>query len=642
MFEFIRRHTRLLQAVLVLLIFPSFVFFGIQGYSGFGDVSQRAVATVDGRKITQADWDLAHRNQIERVRRESPGIDASLFDGPEMRRQTLEALVRERVMLAAANDGHLVTSDERLLRIFSSDPQFAFLRNPDGSLNKELLAAQGMSSEQFAARLRQDLSLRQVTAGLSGSAIAPPAVTTAALDALLQRREVQVQRFEPKDYAPKIEASDAEIEAYYKEPANARRFEAPEQATIEYLVLDLDAIAKGVNVSEDELRKYYEQNEKRYVAPEERRASHILIEAAKDAPAPARAKAKEEAEALLEQVKKSPGSFAELAKKHSDDAGSAERGGDLDWFGRGAMTPPFEAAAFALKPGETSGLVETDFGYHIIRVTGARGGEKKGFEEVRAQIAADAKKREAERRYSEAAEQFSNLVYEQADSLKPAADKLGLGVQTATVLRQQAPGASGPLADRKFVDAIFSRDSLRTKRNTEAIQVAPNVLVSGRIVKHEPAHARPLAEVMKEVRGAVVQAKAAETAKKAGEALLAVGRGAPDTALSGKPQIVSRGDPQDVSFPVLEAVLKADANKLPAWIGVDLGPQGYAVARVLKVLPREAGAAEAARAQTQYAQVWSAAESAAYYRALKDRFGVEINPQPAPSEAIEPAPAASR
>ena len=624
MFDFFRKHTRVLQFVLVLLIFPSFVFFGIQGYSRFTGGGNQAVAHVAGRGITQAEWDAAHQNQVERIRRQMPGADVKLFDTPEMKNQSLDALVRERVMLAAADKLHLVTTDDRLQRLFTSDPQFASLRNADGSVNKDALAGLGMSSEVFAQRLRQDLSLRQVVLGLTGTGFAPVSATSAALDAMFQQREVQVQRFDAKDQVAKVAPTDADIEAFYKDPKNAAQFDAPELASIEYVVLDIDALKKGITVSDDELRKYYAENESRYIAPEERRASHILIKADKSAPADERAKAKAKAQALLAELKKPGTVFADLARKNSDDPGSAEKGGDLDFFSRGAMVKPFEDAAFALKPGATSELVESDFGYHIIRLTSVRGGDKRSFDAVRAEIDDEVKKQLAQKRFSELAVEFTNMVYEQSDSLKPVVDKFKLELRSAKDLkRAPAPDANGPLANPKFLAALFGNDAIKNKRNTEAVETGASQMVSGRIVQYTPAHQVPLAEVKAKVRDKVQQTQAAALARKLGEERLAALKAAPTTALSEPAQVVSRAQARDLPRPVVEAVLKAPAATLPAFVGVDLGSQGYAVAKLTKVLGRDPVAADATRAQSQYAQTFGDAESQAYYQALKTRFKVD-------------------
>ena len=625
MFDFFRKHTRVLQFVLVLLIFPSFVFFGIQGYGKYTEGGNATVASVNGKEITQLEWDAAHRDQVERIRRQNPGADAKLLDSPEIKRMALDVVVRERVMLAAADKLNLVTTDERLSRLFTSDPQFAFLRNPDGSVNKDVLAAQGMSSELFAQRLRQDLSVRQVVQGIGGSGCAPAGATSAALDAMLQQREVQVQRFDAKDYVAKVNPGDADIEKYYKDAANAAQFQAPEQAGIEYIVLDLDAMKKGISVPEDDLRKYYDENAKRFTAPEERRAAHILVKADKSAPAAEREKAKAKATALLAQLTKTPGTFADTARKNSDDPGSASQGGDLDFFARGAMVKPFEDSAFSLKPGEMSGVVESDFGYHIIQLTAVRGGEKKSFEAVRPELEDEVRKQLAQKKFSEVAVEFTNMVYEQSDSLKPALDKFKLELKTATgITRAPAAGATGPLASPKFLEALFGNDVIRNKRNTDAVETGPNQLVSGRITQYAAARLLPLADVAVKVRERVVAGQAAAAARKDGEARLAALKLAPQTALAGDAVLVSRAQPKDLPRPLLDAVLRAPSAALPAFIGVDLGDQGYAVAKLVKVLGRDPIASDMAQAQTQYLQAWAGAETQAYYAALKSRFKVDI------------------
>ena len=642
MFDFFRKHMRVMQFVLVLLIVPSFVFFGIQGYSRFTEGGNATVAEVAGHTITQAEWDAAHREQADRMRRQMPTVDAALLDSPEVKRRVLDEMVRDRVLYTAAERLHLATTDDRLQRLFATDPQFAFLRNPDGSVNRDVLAAQGMSSDVFARRLRQDLSKQQVLLGVAQTGFATPATAAAAFDPLLQQREAQVARFEPKDYAAAATVTDAAVQRHYDDPANAQRYAAPEQATVEYVVLDLDALARDVKVSDAELRKYYEENVARWTEAEERRASHILVKADKGAPAAERAKAKAKAEALLADVRRDPGSFAELARKNSDDPGSAARGGDLDFFGRGAMVKPFEDAAYGLRPGEVAPLVETDFGYHVIRLDAVRGGQRRSFESVRGELEQEVRRQLAQKRYAEAAVEFSNIVYEQPDSLKPVAEKLGLEIRTAQgVGRTPAPGASGPLASPKVLQALFAGDSLRSKRNTEAVETAPNQLVAGRIAAYQPAHRRPLAEVRDAVRAAVAAELAADAARKAGQARLEELRKSPQAEMAPPPVTVSRVQPQGLPRPVLDAVLGADPVKLPAVVGVDLGAGGYAVARVNKVLGRDPAAGDPQRLREQYAQAWGNAEAQAYYEALKARYGVEIKaPAPVAAEAGAGASAA--
>lgn len=626
MFEFIRTHTRLLLGFMLLLIIPSFIFFGVQGYAGFGDAANADVAKVAGQGITRAELDNAVRRYADRVRQEQPTADPAQLDSPQVRREVLDSLVRDRTLLAAADKMQLYPSPSRMVRLFDSDPQFVGLRGPDGRLSRELLAAQGMSPELFDQRLRQEFASRQVINGVVESVQPPPAVVNAALDPLLQRRELQIQRFEPAAYRDRVQATEADIEAYYK--ANTAQFQAPERATIEYVVLDLDTIAKGINVTEADERRFYTENASRYTAPEERRASHILIKAEPDAAPAERNAARAKAEALLAQVKATPAKFAELARQNSSDTGSAAAGGDLDFMRRGMTVKPFEEAMFSLKPGEISAVVESDFGFHIIQLTDVRGGQAKPFDTVRPEIAAELRRSQAQRRWAEAAEQFTNTVYEQSDSLQPVIDKLKLEAKTASVTRNPLPGVSGPLSSAKLHDEIFSNDVLRNKRNADAVETAANQLVSARVIEHSPARTLALTEVAELVRTAVLQRESTALALKQGQQRLAALSVNPAEALP-ETLIVSRAQPQGLQRRVLDAALGVDASKLPAATGVDLGPQGYALLRVLKVLPREPVPGGEEGLMRQYARTWAAAESAAYLDSLKQRFKAQVTASPA-------------
>jgi peptidyl-prolyl cis-trans isomerase D len=287
------------------------------------------------------------------------------------------------------------------------------------------------------------------------------------------------------------------------------------------------------------------------------------------------------------------------------------------------MVKPFDDAVFAMKTGEISNLIETDFGYHIITLTSVRGGEKKPFESVRPEIEAEVRKSLAQKKYVEAAEQFTNTVFEQSDSLQPVIDKLKLTKLTATVQRTPPPGASGPLASAKLLESVFGNDAVRNKRNTDAVEVGPNQLVSARVVQHTPARTLPMAEVKEGVRNRLIQQQSAALARKEGEARKEALAKAPTETLPVT-LTLSRTQAQGAPRGVIDAVMRADASKLPVVTGVDLGAQGYVVLRVTKVVPREIPPGGDAPLQSQYTQAWAAAESLAYQEALKKRFKAEI------------------
>ncbi|GAA4355076.1 SurA N-terminal domain-containing protein [Variovorax defluvii] len=633
MFDFIRKHNKILMGVLFLLIVPSFVVVGVlDRYSGTSDKGE-VVATVAGNSIRRPEWDQQHRNDIDRIRQQRPDVNPAMFDTDTERYATLERMVRERVLAAAAAEDHFVVTEQRQIEIFRNDPALtSFVTNKNGKpeFDRELFyRATGMTPQQHQDALVAQMTRQQVLKGIADTGFATPAQAAPTLNAFYDRREIQVARFAPSDFTGKVTVSDADLEAYYKQ--HVAQFQVPEQASIEYLVLDLEAAKKNITVSEADLRSYYDQNAERFGTKEERRASHILITAPASAPAADREKARAKAQQLLAEVRKSPGSFAELARKNSQDPGSAEKGGDLDFVTRGAMVKPFEDAMFALKKGEISDVVESEFGYHIIQLNDLKPAVVQPFEQVRAKIEDEVRSQQATQEFAKAAESFTDAVYQQPDSLKPAADKLKLTIRTADkVARTPAPGATGALASANFLNALFAPDSLERKHNTEAIEIGPNQLASGRVTRYTAARAQALDEVKDKVRAQLIAERAAVLAKAEGEAKLAAWQSDPARASFGPAVTVSRLEAQSQPTPVIEGALRADPAKLPQLVGVDLGTQGYAVVRVNKEVLRTPPTAETAQQEAQqYAMAMAAAETSAYYELMKKRFKAEIRvPKP--------------
>jgi peptidyl-prolyl cis-trans isomerase D len=626
MFDSIRKHMKIMQVLLFLLIVPSFVLFGIDGYSRFKDQGE-AVAVVDGQAIRQGEWDAAHKSEVERVRSSMPSLDPKLLDSPEAKYATLERLVRDKVMQAAASKLKFTASDQRLARDLQDNPSIAALRKPDGSLDieryRQLVGAQGMSPEMFEARVRSDISTRQVIEGIGATGIATPAVADVSLNAFFERREVQIARFNTADFAGKVTLTDAQVEQYYKD--NAALFQAPEQANIEYVVLDVEVMRKTIVPNPDEVKTYFDQNAARLGGQEERRASHILIAAPKTASAAERQQAKAKADELLALVQKAPESFADVAKKNSQDPGSATNGGDLDFFAQGAMVKPFSDAAFSMKKGDISPVVETEFGYHIIRLTDIKVPKQKTFEEARPEIEIELKKQQAQKKFAESADAFSNAVYEQSDSFKAVAERLKLEVKTANnVQRKAAVDAIGVLANPKFLTALFAPDTVDKKRNTEAVEIGSNQLASGRIVQYTPARTLPFEQVKDKAREKLLAVQGADLARKEGMAKLAAWQAAPGSASLAEAVTIARDQSQKLPASMIDAALRADSSKLPVFVGVNLNDQGYAVIKVNKLLERETKADSAKQDRQQYTQWWTNAESMAYYNGLKERFKAEI------------------
>lgn len=627
MFEFIRTHRRLLQFALLLFIFPSFAFFGLEGYTRFRE-GDNAVAKVAGQSITQQEFDTAQREQMERLRQIfGPQFDPKMLDTPQARQEILDGLIAQRVLSVEAVNNRLSISDQSLQQTILAIPG---LTGPDGKFDveryKSLLGAQGMTPAMYEARLRQDLARQQISSTIQSTAFAPKTVADRLSNLNDQEREVQELLFKTSDFISKVNVTDDMLKEYYEK--NSRQFEISEQVKAEYIVLNMDAVTTQISVSDADIKAYYEQNKQRFAEEEQRRTSHILIKVDQNASSSDKAAAKEKADKLLAQLRKNPADFAKLAKEHSQDPGSAERGGDLDFFGKGMMVKPFEDAVFKLQQGEISDVVQSDFGYHIILVTGIKPGTLKGLDEVKGQIVSEIKKQQAAKKFAEMADQFADLVYEQSDSLKTVAEKLNLKIETASSLTRtsnQAPSPNAPFNHPKFLGALFSDEAIKNKHNTEAVEVAPNTLIAGRVLEYKPATKRPFEEVKTGIRDRVIQIEAAKLAEKAGQEKLAAVKSNNDVAGFAQAKTVSRVKSDALPNPALLAVMKADISKLPAYVGVELPGQGYGVYRISKVTqPEKPDVARRQAEQQQIANALAQQEMSAYLDVLKKKAKVEI------------------
>lgn len=626
MFDFIRTHQRLMQFLLLLLIVPSFALLGVEGYTRMGDETN-VIAKVGGQKISKEELDTATRQQADRLRQlYGPSFDPRMLDTPDARLGILDNLIAQKALAVEAGRSNLSVSDAALQQSILQIPE---LQGAEGKFDVErykvLLAAQGMSPTAFEANLRRDLALQQINAAVQNSAFAPKALSTRLSEINEQQREVQELLFKSSDYTSKVKLTDDMLKSYYDKSGS--RFETPEQVKAEYVVLNAAAAAGQVNVSEADIKSYYDQNAKRYTTEEQRRASHILITAPKDAPAKDRAAAKAKADALLAQLRKNPADFTRLAKENSQDPGSAERGGDLDFFGKGMMVKQFEDTAYKLGKGQISDVVESEFGYHIIELTDVKPGGVRTLAQVKDDIGVEIRKQLAAKKYTELAETFSNTVYEQADSLKPVADKLGLKIETVASLGRNPSAAlkDAPYNNAKFLNALFADEAVRSKHNTEAVEVAPNTLVAGRVLEFKPRARRPFDEVKAQVRELVLQQESMAMAKQAGLAWLADVKAKPTASGFGSPRLVSRTASAGLDESAFMAVMKADVTKLPGVVGAELPGQGYGVYRINKLAPA-AKVDEARRTaeQQQIANALSQQETLAYIEVLKARAKVKM------------------
>ena len=642
MFETIRQ-SKIVMVFLLGLLVVAFVFVGVSGYSSFNDKSP-TVVELDGATITQAQWDQAHEAEIQKLRESMPQLDVKLLDTPEARYATLERLLQDELVAAAVRKQRIVAGDLAVQRALRDDPWLNARRDASGNLDvkqvREELAIRGMSDETYAAQLAYALAQAQVAQGLQTTGLATRAAAKATLDAYFERRQVQVALFDARQFTGAVTVSDADVQTFYED--NKTNFKAPETVDVAYLVLDQAEIAKSIEINEADIKAYYEQNKSRLSGPEERRASHILLNLDKGATGDAAKAIEEKAKNLLTQVKADPARFAQLAKENSQDPGSAQNGGDLGFFGPGAMVQAFNDAVFGMKKGEISDIIRTDFGLHIIQLTDVKSAAIKPYAEMRDTILADLRSSQAARKFAEVAESFSNVVYEQADSLEPAAKRLGLTIMNAKAVTRQGPSSEADVAiwgNPKLLEAVFAGDAINKKLNTAAIDIGGSRLVSARVTAHQAARTRDLAEVKDRVKALLTAQKAAERAAATGKEALAKWRdGGTDSVANvslGKSVTVSRDQAGTVPPNLIAEAMRVSAKQLPAWTTVDQGLQGFAVIKITAIEKRpETEASQAVREVQQFTQAWTGAELKAYLESLKARFNAKILvPKPATAPA---------
>lgn len=615
MFDAVRNNKKIVQVFLVLIALP-FAFFGVESFRDGG--AGVDVAKVGEIKISQQEFQQAVREQQDRLRGQLGELDPKVLDNPEFRQAILDDLIDQRLLFQEARKRHLFASDDAVrqaimaVEAFQDNGQFSQQRY------EALLSAQGMSPAGFEAQVRQDLALQQLAGTIGRSGIVSQRVTDKVLALQSEARHVQEFVLPVENYVAKVKLEDGAAKKFYDE--NTEQFRTPDQAKVEYVVLTPESLA--VEVSEAEIKAWYDGHKERYQQPEERRASHILIAAEKLG----KDKARQKAEEVLREVQAKPAAFAELARKHSDDPGSASQGGDLGFFGRGMMVKPFEDATFALRDGEVSGIVESDFGFHIIKLTGQHVAREKPLAEVRGEIERELKSSAVARKFAEAAESFSNMVYEQSDSLQPVADQFKLKIQRSDWIGREANPAAGVLGNAKLLAAVFSDDTIQNKRNTEAVEVAQNTLVAARIAEYQPASVQPLAGLQATIEKLLVNQEAQKLARADGEARLAALQSGTDKLAWGADKVVSRMDARLLPPQAAPLVFRMDKSKLPGYAGVDLPGKGYALYRLSKVTP--GAALDTARRQGLQGQLRSLAaqqEVAMYLSALRARYKVDVN-----------------
>lgn len=622
MFEAVRKNKRISQVILAIIIVP-FAFFGMDSY--FSDAPGGGeVASVGGSKISVVEFDQALREQQDRLR-DAMGdqFDRRLFESEAFRRSVLNSLINQRVLLMHATDSRMVVSQQHMQEAIASLPAF----QEDGRFSLEryerVLRAQGMSPGMFEASLARDLRVQQIAQAVGDSAFTGSVPVRRFLEAQLEEREIRDLSIPAGRFIEDVALEEGAVRAYYD--ANAARFERPPRLRAEYLVFDRDGLLANLNITDEQVRQFYEANQDNFGMAEERRARHILIVTNPDATAEELDQARDKAQSILDALRENPSEFESLAKTESQDPGSAAVGGDLGFFGRGMMVGPFEDAAFSLDIGEISDLVRTDFGFHIIEVTGINPDTVRPLEEVRDEIVQELGNQEAVRQFGLLAEQFANTVYEQPDSLEPAADLLGLEVRTTEWI-DRTTGSVGGFNDERLMNALFSVEARESGENIEAIEVERSTLVSARVIEYEDAQRLDFEEVRESIESQLRGEGASRLAREYGEALLAkLSAGEPFEYEWSTIRRVQRSSPT-LPPTAMQAVFGAPSAQLPAHAGVELPDGGYALYRIEKVNRAQLDDDDS-RLQAmvgQYERLMAEKDFNAYLGSLRARYPVEI------------------
>lgn len=613
--------------IILTLIAMTFAVWGVESYFTSSAYTE-GVASVNGSKITQQEFNEALRNQQESMRERSQNpVDPSVFRSPEFKQSVLDVMINRRLLARDSSKVKMLISDAQLAERIHALPGFQI----DGKFSKEVFDSQarnrGYSPVNLEEVLREDFAVQDYYESMAGSSVVPQVALERFIKITEQQREVSVAAIKADQFMAGVTIDAAQTKKYYD--AHLDEFKVPEQAKIEYVVYSAQKLAEGIEIKPDEIAALYKEREKEFVQKEQRQASHILIAVDAKASVADKAAARKKTEDLLAQVKASPAKFGELAKANSQDPASAVEGGKLDFVTQeGLFAAPFEDALFKMQKGEIVGPVETEFGYHIIKLDEVNPQRGKSLAEVSDELKQQLQKRKAGREFAEKAEMFGDLVYDQAKGIKGAAEALKLEVKQSDWITKGAGGADPMLGNAKLMDAIFSAGVMKEKRTTEPVEVAPNVLVAARVLESKPSSTKPYETVSAQIADRLKREEAGKQAIKKGETLLAdlkAGKTPADLTWS-KPELVSRQKFGDINPLFQRTAFTVETIKLPVYAGQEDPAGGYAIIRVSKVVDADKiDDARRAPAKAQLQDVYRSATEAATLGSLRTRGKISVN-----------------
>jgi peptidyl-prolyl cis-trans isomerase D len=611
--------TKAAQVILALILIP-FALFGIDSYLNQAG-NNLSIAKVNGYKIALPEYNRAIENVRNRMMSEGKKVDPAMFDSFEFKESVVNGLISKQLVNNDIKKSKFKITDQQLSQYIIGMPEF----QKEGKFSQELydkvLQNNQLTPKKFEESIRNDLLIQQVRDGLQKLTFIPPNNLAETLKATSQQREISVAEFKTKEYMAKANIAEKDIQAFYDQ--NKSKFLAPEQVKAEFVVFSLANILPTINVTDDEIKAFYKTNSDKYQNQQQREASHILIAASKNAAPAEKAKAKAKAEDLLSQIRKNPKQFEELATKYSQDPESAKKGGELGAFGRGMMVKPFDDAVFSMKVNEISNIVESDFGYHIIKLTKIIG-EGGGFDAMKPQIKAELIYQKGQEKFAALAEEFSNKVYEQSSSLDAVSKKFNLPIQKTDWIGRN--DSDKFFKNETLMNALYSKESIKDHRNTEAIEVTPNNLISARVVDYKAQSTKPFADVKKNIEDYLKFEAAKKTVASEGETAL---KTISDTSrkIDWQPAVlVDRKNTKGLSEAVINHAYKMPTDKLPSYSGFIDGNNGYVIVKVNKVaFPNDNNEENKKTFASDYSEALTAEYLSAYLKGLKSKASVSVN-----------------
>ena len=611
--------TKAAQIILALILVP-FALFGIDSYLNQAG-NNLSIAKVNGYKIALPEYNRAIENVRNRIMSEGKKVDPAMFDSFEFKESVIDGLITKQLLNNDIKKSRFRITDQQLSQYIIGMPEF----QKDGKFSQEIydkvLQNNQLTPKKFEESIRNDLLIQQVRDGLQKLTFIPPNNLAETLKATSQQREISVAEFKTKEYMTKANIAEKDMQAFYDQ--NKSKFLAPEQVKAEFVVFSLANILPTINVTEDEIKSFFKANADKYQNQQQREASHILIAASKNAPPAEKAKAKAKAEDVLNQIRKNPKQFEELAKKYSQDPESAKKGGDLGSFGRGMMVKPFDDAVFSMKVNEISNIVESDFGYHIIKLTKIIG-EGGGFDAMRPQIKAELIYQKGQEKFAALAEEFSNKVYEQSSSLDAVSKRFNLPIQKTDWISRN--DSDKFFKNEALMSALYSKESIKDHRNTEAIEVTPNNLISARVVDYKAQSTKPFADVRKNIEDYLKFESAKKMVASEGEVALKSLTNASHKIDWQPATLVDRKNTKGLSDAVVNHAYKMPTDKLPSYSGFMDGNNGYVIVKVNKVsFPNESNEENKQAFASDYSEALSAEYLSAYLKGLKAKASVSVN-----------------